>query len=229
MYLCITAFDCHHDGACHLVLDAWPAQHCFSESWHVALAALAFGGITVYFPAALVARGYIQLFDAEQKVKHQQRYLFVLCMLNASLQLTKALLTSFPLAKLLVCLVSSLTMLSLLLFYFKDAEGTLNACTYPPLIRVKIYGYCMSLDLTIGALVVWHMTGGGTDLETPRTRFVVAAVEAVTYYIAWRLVTEIGSIFLEVFTGKMKQVEQAGSSDGSAGPRLRSRGGSSLV
>ena len=69
----IQVFDCSHVTDCSLVMDFTPTTGCFNNMGHILGSILACTAIVALYPAAAVARGFLQLMNQEKSIFIQQR------------------------------------------------------------------------------------------------------------------------------------------------------------
>lgn len=109
----VQVFDCHHDivTPCDLYLDVYPEMQCFSAWQHALIAPLAAFAIIALYPAAAVARSFLQLMDKNKTIYIQQRYTFIHTNMLVLLMATEVMTGHLPWPKLFVCFTLSCSML----------------------------------------------------------------------------------------------------------------------
>jgi len=203
--LLLDVFDCHHTSVCEMHMDFEGLEYveCFSTK-HFLLATAACTAIVALYPAAAVARGFLQLMNEGKTIYIQQRYIFLHTNVLLLLMAASTFLTHHPWARLQVSLLASSVMYVRIMTYRTKHSRQLNACTWRPLIKMKANGYLTAVCLTLGAMIVQrqydviHATDG-RDVSPSAAMLVVALVDIIVWMIAaWLLHVIVMSVYKPV-------------------------------
>ena len=217
----VQVFDCSHgvESPCELYLDVHTELQCFVSWQHSFITPFAAFAIIALYPAAAVARAFLQLMvcisspvthiplashnlkmmhaanwcsqDKNKTIYIQQRYTFIHTNMLIALMVTEVLTGALPWPKLIVCFSLSLLMLFVTLTN-RDHTGALNACTWNGLIRIKILGFSMAACLSLAAMVVQYMM----EHQDERTWAVIAFVDLIAAVFALNIAIRLFTILL---------------------------------